>query len=61
MTKAYIELAYKRRKYKVNSEDIGKLYRINKRKIPALPAYNQINKQQSDTDDDVEINVTITQ
>lgn len=31
-------------------QDISRLYRITKRKLPALPAYRQLEKPQTETD-----------
>ena len=39
MAKSYIELRYKKRTYKLRAEEIGKVYRITKRKIPTIPAF----------------------
>ena len=40
MSKAFIELRTKSRRYKLNADDIGKLYKISKRKIPSIPDFN---------------------
>jgi hypothetical protein len=60
MSKAYIELTCKHRKYKLNSDDIGRLFKINKRRGPALPAFDERTKQQTETDDDQEVSNTTT-
>jgi hypothetical protein len=39
MSKAFIELRSRSRKYKLNAADIDKLYRTIKRKTPSLPAF----------------------
>lgn len=39
MGKAFIELKYRQRKYKLNADDIAKVYRIAKKRIPTLPAF----------------------
>jgi len=41
MSKAYIELRYRQKKYKLNADDIGRLYKISKRKTPSIPAFNE--------------------
>jgi hypothetical protein len=45
MSKTFIELRGCSRKYKLNVDDIGRLYKISKRNIPGFPAFSQkINK-----------------
>jgi len=39
MGKAFIEMRYRSKKFKLNADDIGKLYRICKRKTPAIPTF----------------------
>jgi len=40
MAKAYIELRSKLRKYKLNADDIAKVYKIQKRRGPCIPFFN---------------------
>lgn len=39
MAKAFIELRYRQRKFKLNADDIARVYKISKRNIPAVPAF----------------------
>lgn len=39
MGKAIVELRYRQRKYKLNADDIAKVYRITKRTTPSLPVF----------------------
>lgn len=39
MGKAFIEMRYKKKTYKLNAADIGKLYKICKRKTPSIPVF----------------------
>lgn len=39
MAKAFIELKYRQRKFKLNADDISRVYRISKRTVPAVPAF----------------------
>lgn len=54
MGKAFIEMRYKQKKYKLNADDIGKLYKICKRKTPAIPVFEERTKLLIETDDDTE-------
>lgn len=54
MGKSYIEMRYRQKKYKLNADDIGKLYKISKRKIPSLPRFEDRTKILLETDDDTE-------
>jgi hypothetical protein len=54
MVKAYIEMKLKQRKYKLNADDIGKLYKINKRSAPSIPVFGEKTKILIETDDDTE-------
>ncbi len=40
MSKAFIELRSKNRRYKLNADDISKLYKITKRKTPSIPEFS---------------------
>ena len=57
MGKAYVEMSFRRRKYNLDSEDIGKIYRICKRKVPKLPSFEVQPKTLMETDDDSEQSV----
>jgi hypothetical protein len=54
MGKAFIEMRYKQKKYKLNADDIGKLYKISKRKTPSIPSFEDRTKLLVETDDDNE-------
>lgn len=54
MSKAFIELRGRQRKYKLNANDIGRLYKISKRKTPTIPIFEERNKPMMETDDDGE-------
>ena len=55
MSKAFIELKGRQRKYKLNANDIGRLYKISKRKTPSIPAFEERPKAIIETDDDCEV------
>jgi hypothetical protein len=59
MAKAFVELKYRQRKYKLNADDISKVYRFHKRSIPSLPVFDPTDKIQAETDDDCEPTVEI--
>jgi hypothetical protein len=59
MAKAFIELRYRQRKFKLNAEDIAKVYKISKRRTPALPCFHEPLKNLPETDDDTEVAVSI--
>lgn len=59
MGKAYVELKYRQRKYKLNAEDIGKVYRIAKRTALPIPNFHFSNKPLPETDDDCEPTVEL--
>jgi hypothetical protein len=59
MGKAFIELKYRQRKYKLNADDITKVYRFNKHPIPSLPSFHPNNKVLAETDDDCEPTVEV--
>ena len=52
MSKAFIELRSKQRKYKLNANDISKLYKIVKRKTPSIPGFDAKTVVFMETDDD---------
>ncbi len=55
MAKAFIELRGNMKKYKLNANDIAKLYKITKRKTPSIPDYYSKQHIVAETDDDCEI------
>jgi len=59
MAKAFVELKYRQRKYKLNADDISKVYQFHKHTIPSPPAFHNINKILAETDDDCEPSVEI--
>jgi len=60
MAKAFIELRSKQRKYKLNADDISKVYKIQKRRGPNIPSFNDIQKVLPETDDDTEFSTTLS-
>ena len=54
MTKAFVELRSRTRRYKLNAADIGKLFKIVQRKTPSIPSYQEKHKILPETDDDTE-------
>jgi hypothetical protein len=55
MGKAFIEMRYKLKKYKLNADDIGKLYKISKRRTPSIPVFDDRTKVLIETDDDTDL------
>lgn len=55
MGKAFIELRGCSRKYKLNADDIAKLYKISKRKTPSIPEFHSKSFILPETDDDCEV------
>lgn len=45
-------MLYRRRKYRLDSEDIGKVYKIQKKRIPVPPPFMAPQKPLMETDDD---------
>jgi hypothetical protein len=41
MGKAFIEMRLKNKKYKLHANDIAKVYKINKLKIPTIPSFEE--------------------
>ena len=41
MAKNYIELRFKKRTYKLQADEIERMFRIKKRKTPAIPLFRQ--------------------
>lgn len=54
MSKSYIVLSKDLRNYKLDTKDIRRIYRINKKKTPQIPNFASDLKVQTETDDDVE-------
>lgn len=54
MGKAFIEMRYKQKTYKLNASDIGKLYKISKKRTPSIPVFEDRSKTLIETDDDTE-------
>ena len=55
MAKTYVEMSYRKRKYRLNSEDILTATKTIRRKAPCPPPYNIVSKLAPDTDDDNEV------
>ena len=53
MTKAFVELRYRKKVYKLRAIDIAKLYKIGKRNTPCIPSFEEGNKNTFDTDCDI--------
>jgi hypothetical protein len=54
MGKAFVEMRYKKKGYKLNVDDIGKVYKITKKSFPSIPSFEERNKPLLETDDDTE-------
>lgn len=52
MGKSYIELKFRKRIVKLYTQDVAKVYKINKRKTPSLPHFPENDKCLFDTDVD---------
>ena len=52
MSKAFVELRYRKKVYKLRANDIAKLYKVSKRHAPCIPAFEEGNKTNIDTDCD---------
>lgn len=59
MAKAFIEMRLKHKKYRLNTADICKAYKVTQRKTPPLPIFEEKGKLLPETDDDMENNVTM--
>lgn len=44
MAKAFIELKQRNRKYKLNANDISKVFKVPKRTTPSIPSFDKIVK-----------------
>ena len=55
MAKNYIELRFKKRTYKLQAEEVGRMFRIKKRKTPAIPLFGPDLKEFLETDSDNEV------
>lgn len=47
-------MRYKKKGYKLNVDDIGKVYKITKKIFPSIPSFEERNKPLLETDDDTE-------
>ena len=54
MAKTFVEMQMRKRKYKLNTDDIGKLYKLTRKTHPSIPPYFSDVKIQAETDDDAE-------
>ena len=52
MAKSFITIVKGKTSYKFNIEDIKKIYKVSKRKTPAIPTYFSGEKPSPDTDVD---------
>ena len=57
MAKTFIEMKLKQKKYKLNTADICKAYKVPQRKTPPIPFFEDKVKLLLETDDDLESNV----
>jgi hypothetical protein len=44
MAKAYIELRYRKRKYKLNADDISRVCKVARKQRPAIPVFEEVVK-----------------
>jgi hypothetical protein len=58
MTKVFIEIKQHHKKFKLHLGDIGRVFKINKKKSPAIPLFGKILLE---TDDDMDSNVASVQ
>ena len=56
MSKAFIELKFKKRVYKLRITEIHKMYKVEKRMTPPLPSFLGNFKNTSDIETDHELN-----
>lgn len=54
MGKSFIEMRLKQKRYRLNTADICKAYKVAQRKTPPIPAFHDKAKALPDTDDDME-------
>jgi hypothetical protein len=59
MSKAFIELRYRKKVYKLRANDISKLYKTAKRNVPCIPPFEDGNKSNFDTDCDISLHEDI--
>jgi len=52
MSKAFVELRYRKKVYKLMANDISKLYKTGRRNIPCIPVFEDGTKSIFDTDCD---------
>jgi hypothetical protein len=59
MTKSFIEMKLKQKRYRLNTADISKAYRVAQRKTPTIPVFEDRGKVLPETDDDMENTVSM--
>lgn len=55
MSKAFIELKYRKKTYKLRANDISKLYKTPKRPTPKIPSFYDNFKNSVETDCDISV------
>lgn len=55
MGKAYINLCYRQKSYKVDPKDIRKVYKIEKGCTPKIPFFDSANLNFTSTDTDIDL------
>lgn len=59
MTKSFIEMKLKQKRYRLNTADISKAYKVYQKKTPSIPVFEDRTKTLPETDDDMEMTVSI--
>jgi hypothetical protein len=54
MAKSFIEMRLKQKRYRLNTADICKAYKVAQRKTPSIPAFEDKGKVLLETDDDMD-------
>jgi hypothetical protein len=54
MTKSFIEMRLKQKRYRLNTADISKAYKVHHKKTPSIPDFEHRTKTLPETDDDME-------
>lgn len=54
MSKSFIEMRLKQKRYRLNTADISKAYKVHLKKTPAIPVFEDRTKALPETDDDME-------
>lgn len=54
MTKSFIEMKLKQKRYRLNTADISKAYKVHQKKTPSIPVFEDRDKTLPETDDDME-------